>query len=124
ERKHEVDRAHCDQDIRDQLGSLGIRGRVGAPFLDVELAAEASRQCGEEARAISFSRPDLEVRSPRPAERPGAEQRAAEVGGGAATPGDDPAGRTAERAMGTVEYPGPVQGRVSVVRALHVQLVA
>ena len=97
EREDQIDGARRDQDIRDRLGSLCIGSRVRAPLLDVELTAETGDECREEVRPAGFRGPDLEVRSSRPAERPGAEQRAAEVGGGAAAPSNDPARRTAER---------------------------
>ena len=64
------------------------------------------------------------MRVSRPAERPGAEQRASEVGRGAAAPGHDAGRGPTERPVGAVEHAGPVQGRVGVLRALHVELVA
>ena len=95
-----------------------------APLLDVELAAETLRECGEEASTVDLRRPDLEVRASRTAERPRAEQRAAKVGGGAAAAGDDAARREAEWPMGTVEHAGLMKRDVGTVRALHVELVA
>src|SRR5205814_2164974 len=77
EPEHEVDGAVGDQDVGDHLGSLGIDGRVRAPLLHVELAAEPRRDAGEEAGPIGFGGPDLEARGSRPAERPGTEQRPA-----------------------------------------------
>jgi len=73
EREDQIDGACRDQDIRDRLGPLCIGGRVRAPLLNMKLAAEACHECGEEARAVGFRRPDLEVRSSRPAEGPRAE---------------------------------------------------
>jgi hypothetical protein len=90
----------------------------------VELAAEACRELREEARAVGFGRPDLEMRTPRAAQRSRAEQRAAEVGGGTAASGDDAARRAAERPVGAVEHAGPVQRRVSILRALDVELIS
>ena len=103
EREHEVDGAGRHQDVGDRLGSLGVGGRVRAPLLDAELGAEAGRERGEEARSVGLGGADLEVRVARAAERSGAEQRAAEVGGRAAAPGDDAVRRTAERPVGAVE---------------------
>lgn len=41
EREDEVDGAGRDEDVRDRLAALGVGGRMRAPLLDVELAAEA-----------------------------------------------------------------------------------
>ena len=90
----------------------------------MKLAAEAGGQRGEEAGTVGFGCPDLEVQVPRAAERSRAEQRAPEVGGCAAAPGDDTAGRAAERPVRAVEHAREVQLRVGVLRALHMQLVA
>ena len=124
EREHEVDRAGRDEHVGDRLGSLRVGDRVRAALVDAELAAEPRGDGGEEARAVDLGRPDLEVRVSRAAERAGAEQRAAEVGGRAAAPGDDAARRTVERPVGAVEDAGTVQRRVGVLRALDVELVA
>ena len=97
QRQDEIDSACGDENVRDGLGSLGVGGRVRAPFLDMQLAAETLRECGEEARSIGLRGPDLEVRVFRPAEGARAEQCAAKVGGGAAAPGDDATRREAER---------------------------
>src|SRR6202012_2567755 len=44
EREDEVDGTDGDEDVRDRLGALGVGGRVRAALLDVEFAAEASRE--------------------------------------------------------------------------------
>ena len=99
EREHEVYGPGRHQDVGDRLGSLGVGGRVRAPLLDVQLAAEARCDPGEEMRPVGLGSADLELRAPRPAERSRAEQCAAEVRGGTATPGDDAVWRPAERSV-------------------------
>jgi hypothetical protein len=73
----EVDGPGRNKDIGNRLGSLCVGGRVGTSLLDVELAAEACPECGEEARSVDFRRSDLEVWISRPAQRPRTEQRTA-----------------------------------------------
>jgi len=124
EREDQVDGPGRYQDVGDRLGSLCVGGRVSAPLLNVKLAAEARYERREESRTIGFRRSDLEVWCSRPTERPRAEQRAAEVGGCAAAPGDHAIRWSAERPVRTVEHTRPVQRRVGVLRALHMELVA
>ena len=97
DRQRRVPRARQGEDVGDRLRALRVGDRVPAPVVDAELHLLLGGDPRQQLRTGTTGGPDLQVRAARPADRPTAEQRAAQVGAPAARPPDDPLRRRLQR---------------------------
>ncbi len=114
-----------DRQVRlDAVPALRIRRRVRLAVEHAHADSRGGRDASDEGCARVKGRPHLEVRRPGAAERPRAEEGAAQVGRAAARPGDDVPRRTVERQALPAHDPGLGQHVDRVLRAGDEQLRA
>ena len=108
----------CGERIRNDFRTFGVRDDVPAPLLNGEPCDLREQLC-----SVPRGRPDLQMRRPRPRERPGTEQGSPEIRAAAASLRDDPLRRPVDRREPRRHDARLVQHLQRAILALDVQLI-
>src|SRR6185437_4148449 len=123
EDKNGVRCAGGDKRVGDRLDTLCICDRVPPAIEDAQVGALARPEVCKKTRALDLRGPDLEMWITRAAQRPGREERAAEVRAPAAPPRNHATRRPLDRAMRRIEHACTVERLVRMPGAFDVELI-
>ena len=119
-----VTRSGQGEHVGDRLRSLRERNRVRAPLSRAEDDVFLCSDANEELGPVGLGEADLELGRSRAADRPGAQESSAPVGGAATETPDDPRRRPGQRAASAPDDAGLAEHLHRACAAEDVQLVA